>query len=629
MDDDRAARIDRLERIDRLAKAGAVGDPNSPPGVGAMGNTDGPTTAAKEEQPLSSKLQNTLAGYGQGATVGYLPQINGGIQAVGNMVRGEPANYVGERDAEIARLKKASEENPHLFGGAKLIGGIASALMMPGGAGANATRLAKVLSAARGGAAIGALSNPGDKEGVIDPIQADKRVMNAGLGMGVGALTSGAAEGIAEYGPKAFNSLAETQAFKALGPYARSAVNAVTRGAKTPEEQALLEAVPGGGIGNVRSIGRSVLDNNLFGGIIPRGYKAISQAATKAKGAAGEKLEGVLGQLSEAEKRLRERGFSFRDGLEPVEASADGPAGAQALLPPAAPGPTTLIPPRASSRPLLGETPKAMVVSGEKGLVKPVNALETPGEGLQGTARDVGGSTSSPGEGPPKWTVESGLKRQQIADSLRKDLISPHTDVAGVADANAHFEDLISKFENGGDEHIPLMEAELKKRAAGNHTNFDTKPSDMTTPDRFHNALSNKLKTGVEDYADVLDKEVNGPSASTFIGAKNEYGNLSAAEAISQKRFGHELAKHFIAPAIGGSTGAAVGATQGHDMMDRLKNAIIGGGAGAIGGLAMRQGRMYSPQIIAKVADSLAKNASKATNLNPWMAPALATQGDE
>jgi hypothetical protein len=481
----------------RSAPVDASGNGEGSPGVAAMGTDQ----AQAPEEPLSRKISNTLAGFGQGATAGYMPQITGGIQAAGNMLMGNEPNYVGERDAEIARLKKASDENPYLYKGAQAGGAVGSALMLPGAA-TGASRLARVLYGAGGGAAIGAAQNPGDKPGVIDPVQGEERAKNAGLGALIGGGSGATLEALSKYGPDMLNKVAETSAFKALGPYARDVKRAMARD-------------------SVRDIGRTALDEGVVGGT-PTSFSGIADRATAAKTARGEEVGQILGELGSQEA-----------------------------------APT--------------------------------------------------------------------ISRQELGKELRNELIQPaHADVASVAAKNQALDKSIGHFETGPNpeqplsDTIPLLEAEMKKRALDQNINWRRLPQDdIPVGEQADIALRGKLAKSVEDKA----AQVNPEKANQYIEAKNAYGNLDKAESLAKGKTAHEMAKQLIAPSLGG----AVGFAQGHTLEERLQNALVG----AAGGYAMRGAQLYGPQIVAPLANNLAKIAPLASKVNPWIAPAIATQGGQ
>jgi len=160
--------------------------------------------------PQARPAQAALEGFGQTASMGYLPQLQAGAEnAVNNAQRltglgagGADAkleeqgfqlperDYVQMRDENIARQKQLAEKNPVASMAGKGAGIVASMAATPGAS------LLKGVSGvggavARGmaqGALQGAAYNPGDTKGVVDSTQFGDRA----IGAGVGGLAGGA-----------------------------------------------------------------------------------------------------------------------------------------------------------------------------------------------------------------------------------------------------------------------------------------------------------------------------------------------------------------------------------------------------------------------------------------------------
>lgn len=228
----------------------ASADP-AQPSVAAIGSPDGPT-------PLRSAA-NAVEGFGSGASLGYLPQMSGALEEAGKQVgsvkdkaldavglgklasqdfnlRKEGFNvpdldgYTAGRDAMVRRLDAAQQENPWIYGTGAVAGGVASAaapglaaskllasgqLLRLGTVGKLAQAIAqatgkagsggKLLQAMGAGKAYGALANPGDKPGVIDPLQMDQRGENAETGALLGAAGHAAGPAIEAGGNTLYN----------------------------------------------------------------------------------------------------------------------------------------------------------------------------------------------------------------------------------------------------------------------------------------------------------------------------------------------------------------------------------------------------------------------------------------
>lgn len=157
-----------------------------------------------EPADTTSTAQTALEHFGNGASLGYLPQLQAAAEPYIykglNAITGQdvqPDEYGDARDANIKRLEKESSEHPIVAGASKIAGniatGIGSSAFLPAAA---ATRGGRIIQAARIGAGLGAIENPGDTQGEIDPLQLPERVMNAGKGAAFGGATGGALEAI-------------------------------------------------------------------------------------------------------------------------------------------------------------------------------------------------------------------------------------------------------------------------------------------------------------------------------------------------------------------------------------------------------------------------------------------------
>lgn len=172
---------------------------------------------ASPQEPQGSAAQAALEGFGQTATLGYLPQIQAlagsampnpnasvdeDLRAQGFDIQQPESSYLSERDSNIARHRQQAQDHSGAVLGGKALG-IAATSLLPGaaasrasqmstGLGKGAAALGKYLtpSSVKGmagvGAAQGALYNPGDEEGVLNVAQGPERLGNAALGGAVG-----------------------------------------------------------------------------------------------------------------------------------------------------------------------------------------------------------------------------------------------------------------------------------------------------------------------------------------------------------------------------------------------------------------------------------------------------------
>lgn len=256
----------------------------------------------QKENDLVGAVQVGVEHFGNAASLGYLPQI----QAVAskltpdpntdvdaklatqgfNIQQPKPATYVQERDANIKRLEQQSQDHPYASGvgtiAGSLAGGAAASGLAPISA---ATRLGRVAQAAKGGAILGAVSNPGDKEGEVDLLQSGDRISGA-LG---GAALGGAGQGVIE------GASAAAKGMTGLGTSlkAKAQERAVKAGGAMLKDYRQLA-----GQERVDEIGRYMLDN----GLIKPGMsvKEIASAAEKLQGKHGEAISEILTKLDDA-----------------------------------------------------------------------------------------------------------------------------------------------------------------------------------------------------------------------------------------------------------------------------------------------------------------------------------------
>jgi hypothetical protein len=176
------------------------------------------------------------------ATFGYAPQIAGAggaaLGAIKDAATGSlPSSdsilkdYLSSRDKALA-AQELSQKNQPISSGLGTIAGAIAAPVPGFGALSAETKLGKVGIGALKGAAIGAVSNPGDQTGKINPVQLDDRLGDAMIGAPLGVAGEGLAKA-AEKLPDAITSLRRYFTAKELG-------------ANTGQMKQLLRDLPGG-----------------------------------------------------------------------------------------------------------------------------------------------------------------------------------------------------------------------------------------------------------------------------------------------------------------------------------------------------------------------------------------------
>lgn len=275
-----------------------------------------------QEQPTkTSGPMSAIESFADTVTLGNLPQIQA---LIGKLLPNPNAeadaklkemgitpppqeSYLEARDRNIKRQELQGKEHPY-WKGVGTVGGIVAggattgALGRLAGLGKTATALGRFKDAAKIGAVMGAVSNPGDKEGEINPLQLEDRLKSAGIGAGVGMASELASEAIGFGSKKAsqyFRNKAEQKAFNALGPDLRAVRQNMSKR-------------------DVQKIGRTLLDS---GAIKSRASREKMFGLIKmAKEAKGKELESVINELGKMQDDL----FAAKPGLVKYGTRIDG-----------------------------------------------------------------------------------------------------------------------------------------------------------------------------------------------------------------------------------------------------------------------------------------------------------------
>lgn len=245
-----------------------------------------PTLDGEPPETTSTEdAEAALQGFGQGASLGYLPQLQAAVEPavskVGDLITGSDTykdlpDYATRRDQWASLQENLAARNPKAYMGGQMGGGVTSALAVPGSLVAKGATLGTKLGASLGtGAAYRALQNPGNVEGEVTPLQLEDRAMAVAdpIALGIDAAIPGAGAGA--------KKIAETRAFKALGPYARDAMK------QMPSDK-------------YRDIGRTLLDSDTFGWM-PKSYESLANKLAALKTKSGEELGSTVEQLAQKE----------------------------------------------------------------------------------------------------------------------------------------------------------------------------------------------------------------------------------------------------------------------------------------------------------------------------------------
>lgn len=191
----------------------------------------------------------------QGITFGYGPQVEAGVDWLVHKLGGFDDDlldpYTERRDKAIKRYKQHADENPGLWAGGQIAGGILGAIPATSLAAAkglnlaaNATKGARLARAGGTGAGLGFLTNPGDKEGELSGLQMKDRLTNAGIGAGTGLFAQGGMEALSKLAKKSgglLKDFAEKKAVKATGALKKGLAEVDERGMTNRLGRSLLD----------------------------------------------------------------------------------------------------------------------------------------------------------------------------------------------------------------------------------------------------------------------------------------------------------------------------------------------------------------------------------------------------
>lgn len=148
-----------------------------------------PTEIDPAQQPSARANRVAAEQAGDLIAMGHLPHAEARMQQLKQYFTGGNKPYVDLRDENIDRMKSEADQEPTAALVGKGVGLLAGGAVMP--------MASTIKGMAAAGGAMGALYNPGDTRGVVDPLQAGDRASGAvmgtlaGAGGGIAAATSG------------------------------------------------------------------------------------------------------------------------------------------------------------------------------------------------------------------------------------------------------------------------------------------------------------------------------------------------------------------------------------------------------------------------------------------------------
>jgi len=262
------------------------------------------------------QIQNTpgqaaLQGFGQAATLGYLPQLQALAEKGVDWVAGDNTDeqlraqgfdiqeptYTQQRDEFIDVQNRLQESNPNAMIAGNVIGGITAGLAggAIGGVTKAATGAQRLASAAKTGAAFGAIRNPGETEGEIDPVQFTDRLKNASIDAVTGMVTQGGFEVIGKVAnavknaPGTLKDFSQAKSLKAAGAMLKDFRKAYGRN-------------------KVSELGQTMIDNGVLA--VGDDIADIAKKSEIMKGAAGQRVGQVYQQADDIISKINGKKLS-------------------------------------------------------------------------------------------------------------------------------------------------------------------------------------------------------------------------------------------------------------------------------------------------------------------------------
>lgn len=559
--------------------------------------------------------QTVLENYGNTVTLGHLPHL----QAVAGKLMpdagadvdeklkkegftiSEPApdTYIQARDKNIARQTQQSKDNPWAARLGTGLGFVGGGLVMPSAALAKGATLgARALSAAKAGAALGALQNPGDVEGDISFMPME-RAKNAGIGAAIGGLSVPAIE-FAGKGAKAasdwLTDKASLKAFRALGR-------------PTPTNQAKFTDT-----GMDKAIGRELLDEGAIPvlgtpGRIKARVEPMKEQAGKAIGDLLDRAETEIAQQEAAGTApfggFRRNGTEIRmsplketkllygqpemQGLNiPVTAS---PASTKPVLPKGKFGSPEEFYQAQRAVDDASKLSKSNTFGWDYGHTPevPVSTVETKLKFGKPDGEVIGHSL----EAKSGYRIDSG----KLADAVRhSEDFARMRKIPGMEGAVGKIEGYLQTLERNG-EDMTLKEALKLRQGIDESINFGKKAQDLGASEQTLYDIRNAIRDKMDD---VISK-ANVAEAGALKAVNRKYGNLSTAQELLDR----EVARN--------QTNAAVSL---RDAVQIAGGNAAGGPAGAaVAGVISKASRAFGNSVQARGFDAAAKALAKAPGL--------------
>lgn len=534
--------------------------------------------------------QTALEGFGNAASMGYLPQLQAltsqltpdpnkavdeKLRSQGFSIGQEKPTYVSERDENIRRLQKEAEEHPGIAAGAGLAGGLTSAVAGSALAPINAaSRIGRIAQAAKGGAIIGAIANPGDKEGEVTGLQFNQRLGGALTGAAVGGAGGAAVEGVSKAANSFLNlsntlqSKAAERAFKSSGAMLKDYRQAA-------------------GQGRVEELGKFMLDN----GLVKPGMTVedIAKAAKALQDQKGSAVGGILQKL---------------DDSGAAAPSAD--ALASLVEKQAAP-----LKDFATSKP----TYKAL--SDVAGDIKSFGN-EPPIGVAKGEVGSLNGRGTEYLTDPQTGEVMAKFRNGKLMTESGPTTLSPEQASAATAVTPNNMKvEVPGTFKNAQD--IKKFVSEQIEASGG------WKSLNPTEKNLALRKVYSQVNQAIEDSAGSAATEAGDRTLlKDYVEAKSGYRSAKEINKIAADAGSRKNANRFASPSdyFTGGIGAVIGASNGEGLEGKLKGAALGAGAGLLNKGARSYGTPIVSNALYTAGKALARTPIQA--IGELTAPALA-----
>jgi hypothetical protein len=232
-------------------------------------------TAPANPRAKTAGGESFLRGAGQGASLGFGDELYGVVGAIVNPTGSDKPfadRYRESRDFARRKDATAQLDNPKLYGGGAVTGGIMSAIVP----GAVAAKAGQAMNTVKGAAAIGGLTGAGMSD--ADPLKSSDELKRFGLDVGKGAATGAVFQKGFQLLGKVANKFRPSELEKTANIKTLKAA-----GYMGPELKAMSEA-------EKQTAGRTLHDLGIV-----KAFDSLDDVATKA-GAAKEKSGQAIGE---------------------------------------------------------------------------------------------------------------------------------------------------------------------------------------------------------------------------------------------------------------------------------------------------------------------------------------------